>query len=142
MASVGLVFDLLRLTIDEAWAVRDFVRRGQDYGTEWDRDFMRRVHTAILDAKNNPGHDVALMVTEEELWQMDRQIPPTLMIGTQAVGRNLLLKVMALLRKFAQEVDDDPDTGEDAARNNADPAEADDARRSLSSPEVPGPGAD
>ena len=139
---MGLVFDLLRLTIDEAWAVRDFVRRGQDYGTDWDRDFMRRVHTAILDAKNNPGHDVALMVTEEELWQIDRQIPPTLMIGTQAVGRNLLLKVMALLRKFSQEVDDDADTSQDTARNDADPAEADDAGRGMPSAAEPSPGAD
>ena len=55
------MFDLLRLTIDEAWALRNYVRQHDKLGQEWDKGFMRRVHVAILDAQAHPGDDVSLM---------------------------------------------------------------------------------
>ena len=123
------MFDLLRLTSDEAWALHDFIRQHDKLGCEWDRGFMRRVHRAILETQAAPGHDVSLMVlSPDELWQIDRQIPSGLMVGTQNIGRKLLSKAMALLKKMEDEDDgdDDPSAREDDARHEpaGGPAEA------------------
>jgi hypothetical protein len=98
MGSMG--FDLLPVTLDELWAVHDYVRQHDKLGQEWDKDFTARVMAAILEAQEHPSRHATLMCAEDELWQIDRQVPSALMTGTQPVGRNLLLKVMRLIVKM------------------------------------------
>ena len=95
-----MTFDLLAATLDELWAIHDYVRQHDKLGQEWDKDFTARVMAAILEAQDQPSHQATVMCAEEELWQMDRQIPSALMMGTQPVGRNLLVKVMRLIVKM------------------------------------------
>jgi len=109
-------FDLLPATREELWAIHDYVRQHDKLGQEWDRDLNTRLMEALLDAQANPDRMATLMLFEEELWQIDRQIPSGLMIGTQPVGRTLLLKVMQLLVKTRGGDDhaDHAGAGEDA----------------------------
>ena len=117
----GMTFDLLPLTLDELWAIHDYVRQHDKLGQEWDKDFVARVMTAILEAQEHASHQATLMCTEDELWQMDRQIPSALMTGTQPVGRNLLMKVMRLIVKMrGGDLDAEyANTGEDAREEPA-----------------------
>lgn len=117
-----MTFDLLPLTLEELWAIHDQVRQHDKLGQEWDKDFTARVMTAILEAQERPSCSATLMCAEDELWQIDRQIPSALMTGTQPVGRNLLIKVMQLIVKMrGGEQDDDeyPGTGQDAREEPA-----------------------
>ena len=102
------MIDLI-LTEYELWAVHDYVRQGAppDYGREWAQDFERRVMAAILAAGGEPNRTVPITLEETELWLIDRQVPSALMVGTQRVGHDLLLKVMTALTAPAA----DPDTG-------------------------------
>lgn len=94
-------FDLLPLTLDELWAIHDYVRQHDKLGQEWDKDFVARIMSAILEAQENSAHQATLFVyDEDELWQIDRQVPSALMTGVQPVGRNLLIKVMQLIVKI------------------------------------------
>ena len=118
---VAMTFDLLPLTLDELWAIHDYVRQHDKLGQEWDKDFTARVMAAILEAQEHPSHHATIMCAEDELWQMDRQIPSALMTGTQPVGRNLLIKVMRLIVKM-REGEQDVEyagTGEDAREEPA-----------------------
>jgi len=116
-----MTFDLLPLTLDELWAIHDYVRQHDKLGQEWDKDFVARVMTAILEAQEHSSHQATLMCAEDELWQMDRQIPSALMTGTQPVGRNLLMKVMRLIVKMrGGDLDAEyAGTGEDAREEPA-----------------------
>ena len=95
-----MTFDLLRLSLEELWAVHDCVRQHDKLGQEWDKDLTARVMAAILEAQAHSSHEATLLCSEEELWQMDRQIPSALMTGTQSFGRHLLTKVMRLIVKM------------------------------------------
>lgn len=114
-------FDLLFSTLDELWAIHDWVRQHDKLGQEWDKDFTARVMAAILEAQEHPAHQATLMCVEDELWQIDRQVPSAVMTGTQPVGRNLLSKVMRLIVKMrggiGDEYDANPseDTGKDTS---------------------------
>lgn len=98
--SERLMFEMLLLTLDELWAVHDYVRNHQDQGCEWEKDFMARVMEALQASTSTANRQAVILVYERELWQIDRQVPSALMIGTQPVGRNLLLKVGRLLVKY------------------------------------------
>lgn len=89
----------LTLTYEEAWAVRDFMREHQAYGKAWDKDDMRAVHKAILALqKAEVGSTQTLAIDLGTIWMIEQQVPSGYMVGTQPVGRNLLLKVMEALR--------------------------------------------
>ena len=114
------MFDLLSLTRDELWAIHDYVRQHDKLGQEWDKDFMTRVMKAIMEVQDNPLHTATLLIfLEDELWQIDRQVSSALMIGTQPVGRNLLIKAIRLILKTRQEGgdNDDPDTCKSSSEN-------------------------
>lgn len=114
------MFELLRGTLDELWAVHDYVRQHDKLGQEWDKDFTARVMVGILEATNAPSHEATVMLAEEELWRIDRQVPQALMTGTQPVGRNLLIKVMQLLVKLQGEGDGEyTSAGQDAREEPA-----------------------
>lgn len=114
-------FDLLSASLDELWAIHDYVRQHDKSGQEWDKDFGTRLLEAILEAQDHPSRSASLLCFEEELWQMDRQVPSGLMVGTQPVGRNLLLKIMALLVKMGGGEEDGGHTsaGKDAGESPA-----------------------
>lgn len=99
-------FDLLQASLDELWVIHDYVRQHDKLGQEWDRDFNTRVMEAIAEAEARPDHTAALFVVEDELWQIDRQVPSALMVGARPVGRDLLVKVMRLLVKIRGGEDD------------------------------------
>lgn len=99
-------FDLLPVTLDDLWAIHDFVRQHDKLGKEWDKDFNTRVMEAIAEAEARGDHTASLFCLEEELWQIDRQVPSALMVGTKPVGRPLLGKVMRLLVKMRGGEDD------------------------------------
>ena len=117
----SMPFDLLPASLDELWAIHDYVRQHDKLGQEWDKDFGTRLMEAILEAQNHPRRSASLLCFEEELWQMDRQLPSGLMVGTQPVGRNLLLKIMALLVKMGggEEDGSHASAGEDAGESSA-----------------------
>jgi len=116
-----MTFDLLPVTADELWAIHDYVRQHDKLGQEWDKDFTARVMAAILEVQDHSCQQATLMCSEDELWQMDRQIPSALMVGVQPVGRELLAKVMRLIVKMRGGEGDDEyssaseDTGEEPA---------------------------
>lgn len=114
-------FDLLSASLEELWAIHDYVRQHDKLGQEWDKDFGMRLMEAILEAQNHPSRSASLLCFEEELWQMDRQVPSGLMVGTQPVGQNLLLKIMALLVKMGGGEEDGGHTsaGKDAGESSA-----------------------
>ena len=103
----------LVLGLDEIWAIRDFVRQLDKLGQEWDKDFQRRLYAAMAVAKADENRQAPFIVeSEDELWQITRQIPSTLMVGTQPVGRNLLEKAQAALLEWVPVSDDDEPTKE------------------------------
>lgn len=114
-------FDLLPVTLDELWAIHDYVRQHDKLGQEWDKDFNARVMGAIVEAEGRPDHTATLVCLEQELWQIDRQVPSALMVGAKPVGRNLLEKVMRLIVKMRGGGDDAEDrrSGTDAGENTA-----------------------
>ncbi len=96
-------FELLLVDKDELWCIHDCVRQHDKLGQEWDKEFLIRVMQAIVESTAAPTGTAVLLCYEEELWQIDRQIPSSLMIGTKPVGRNLLMKTMKLLIKVSHE---------------------------------------
>lgn len=60
-------FDLLPVTIEELWAIHDYVRQHDKLGQEWDREFNDKVMAAILEAQGHPGRHATLVCFEEEL---------------------------------------------------------------------------
>lgn len=118
MATVELTS--IDLTLLELWAIRDYVRRVDRLGEEWDKDFNERIYRGLLDViaviasdktdKDGREPTVAVQLTQDELWRIDRQIPASLQFGTAPTGRNLLVKVMRCLVELR------------AAAENSDPA--------------------
>jgi len=103
-----MAFDLLLPTLDELWAIHDYVRQHDKLGQEWDKDFGVRVMADILEVQEHPAQQTTLICTEDELWQITRQIPSFLTVGSQPVGRDLLTKVMRLIVKMrGTEADDE-----------------------------------
>ena len=113
------MFDLLSVTLNEAWGIRDYVRQHDKHGQEWDREFNTAVLEALLEAKANSNHCATIVCTEEQLWQIDRQIPSALMNGTEPTGRNLLYKVAVLLVKMRGGDEDGRDPGPDQDSNTS-----------------------
>lgn len=111
-----MILATISLTLHEAHAIRDYVRRHQEYGVVWDRKEELVVHKAVLYLEAHRDETYDLAFDEDALWRTEQQIPPGLMVGTVPVGRNLLLKVMAalaLLETAGEEShDDDRPTGE------------------------------
>lgn len=94
----------LDCTTAELWAIRDHCRRHADYGAEWSKSFDLRVLAALIAAEATPNHHAPMELTDEECWLIHRQVPHAAMVGTEQVGRNLLLKVgAALLEAVRQE---------------------------------------
>ena len=110
-ARSAMTFDLLLPTLDELWAIHDYVRQHDKLGQEWDKNFGARVMADILEAQEHPSQPSTLICTEDELWQISRQVPSFLMAGSQPVGRDLLLKVMRLIVKMRGSQDEDEYTG-------------------------------
>jgi len=100
-------FDLLPVSLEELWAIHDYVRQHDKLGQEWEKDFTARVMVGILEAQESSTRTATLMCTEDELWQIDRQVPSSLMTGTQPVGRALLLKVFRLIAKMRRGGEED-----------------------------------
>ncbi len=127
-----MTFDVLPLTVDELWAVHDYVRQHDKLGQEWDKDFTARVMAAILQSQETESHEAMIMCLEDELWQIDRQVSSALMIGAKPVGRDLLVKVMRLIVKMRggeQDDDEHSGTGTDARQSaTAGPYEASPSR--------------
>lgn len=94
------MFEMLLVTYDELWSIHDYVRQTDKHGLEWDKAFAIRVFEAMAATLESANRQTSMLVYEEELWQIDRQVPSALMSGTQPVGRNLLLKVGKLLVKY------------------------------------------
>lgn len=117
-------YDLIDLSLNELWAIHDHVRQHQEYGAEWDRDFMARVMECIIAANGNTNRHATLMMSSEELWQCDRQIPSALMVGTEPTGKNLLMKVMRLVLKLRGDDDEHDDANHYADQNTGSAAAA------------------
>lgn len=91
----------LTLDLSELWAIRDWVRQHDRLGHEWDRDFERRLFVAMAEAKENVNRQASLTFeSEEELWQITRQVPSGLMTGTQPTGRGLIEKAQAAILEW------------------------------------------
>ena len=109
-------FDILTLSDVECWVLGDLIRRHDALGQEWDRDFMRRLYRTLAEAEAAPSKAAQIMVTEDELWQIDRQINSAIVVGPVPVGRNILRKVRTLLVKLWEDDDGrENDGGNDTA---------------------------
>ena len=99
----------LVLNLDELWTIQQLIRRAQgspDYGECWGRDDMRLIQQGILGLTAEPVDNVGwgLPVTEGLLWQIEAQVPQSLDLGRTNMGRNILMKVFALLNKEEEDV--------------------------------------
>ena len=95
---------LLTITLAEAWELRDAVRHeGALGGQPYDQEAMQRVHEAILwlDAfldGERATRAVEIYLPVSFLWFAEGLVRPNLLINGIPVGRQLLLKIMAVLR--------------------------------------------
>lgn len=109
--------DILPVTVPEAWAIHEFFRRPDR--VELDKEIMFQAMQVIL------GNSSSLLVDDGTLWALDRQIPPDLQRNIEGVmkpvGRELLLKVMALIVKLRRE--ESRDDREDDRDTSSDPGE-------------------
>ena len=85
------------LDADEAWAIFRYVRLSDQLGREHDWEQAQGLHAALLYFKDNPISRYDLEIDDSFARWITRQVPDLLMVGTAYVGRNILLKVMALL---------------------------------------------
>lgn len=85
-------------TLDELWQLLDHVREHQAHGREWSKDFMRSLQEAVIEANASTEHKATVTLDAADCWQISRQIPSGLMVGTQNVGRMILLAVFTGLR--------------------------------------------
>lgn len=87
-----------RLTVDraEAWALHKYLRHPDPDKREWSKDVMVQIFRACLDEKDAG----VLELTEEDLWQIDRQLPQDEMVGAIQLGYQLLRRVMQLILSF------------------------------------------
>lgn len=93
----------ITVTQDEAWAIFRYVRQHDRLGMEHDKDQAGRLHAALLWFKDNPAGNCEVELDESFCWWISRQLPDTVMAGTQPVGRHVLLKVMVALAAPAEE---------------------------------------
>lgn len=124
----------LNFTHGELWCIQHLVR-SCDHGRVWDRGEMLRVHHGILtleahidafseDLRSLKAQELTypLEVSEEFLWHIEQQVPPSAMWGGDLLGGvHLLRKVMRALTNtyelpptlaaFLQEVSNGGDTG-------------------------------
>jgi hypothetical protein len=91
------------LTLNEAWVIRDCVRKQQEYGAVWDRSDMRELHSAILWLSQHPAEQRQVEMDESVLWLIEQQVPSALMVGSTPVGRDILIKVMVALQVIERE---------------------------------------
>lgn len=113
------------LTQEELWALHAFIRRAPgppDYGKEWGKEFMLNLYREIVGV--NKDHPV--VCGEADLWMMTRQIPKDYRVGTEQVGRTLLIKVFTELlrleesqREYAYD-DDDGNSYNDTSKDDTD----------------------
>lgn len=94
----------VNLSADEVWAVFQFVRQHDQLGREHDKEQAQRVHAALLYFRDNPAGNYDLELDEGFAWWVTRQTPVQLQVGTQLVGKAVLLKVMTALGEVPQAV--------------------------------------
>jgi hypothetical protein len=126
------------LGIEELWFIQQLVRRTDHLGEPWDREDMRRIHVAILEAITKPNEEVEVELGEGFWWLVENQVPQTLDLGRTNLGRRILIKVFAALSGTEEEEDDIPavfrDSDYDADdRTDDSPGEAGEAGGNLSS---------
>mgnify|MGYP001566199428 CR=1 FL=1 len=92
-------------TLEELWAIHDLVRDRQNNGEEHDPEFEIRLFEALLAGAEHASRQAAMLVYEDDLWWIDRQVPSALMAGTLGVGRSILTKVVRLLVKAHSRAD-------------------------------------
>src|SRR3990167_4249650 len=92
---------ILNMTSDEAWAIATYVRLHDQLGREHDKGQQLRVNAGLLYFKDNPTSAYALDVDTDFCWWVTRQVNCAVMTGVTPTGRNLLLKVFALLAEDA-----------------------------------------
>lgn len=92
-------------TLDELWFLQNLVRQHDKQGLVWDRADMRQVHRGILalsalppDRQANATYD--LECDEGFLWLIEQQVPMTLMLGSDFIGRRILTRVFAALQQL------------------------------------------
>lgn len=93
--TVDIVF-----TMDELWPIVDYVREHQAHGREWSKGTMRAFQEALLNAIDSPEHKATVTLDAADCWQITRQIPSGLMVGTQNLGRILLIQAFLGLREL------------------------------------------
>lgn len=121
-----------RLKVDraEAWALHKYLRHPDPDKREWSKDVMVQIFRACLDEKDAG----VLELTEEDLWQIDRQLPQDEMVGAIQLGFQLLRRVMQLILTFYDgETIRLPDSVETALENALAHKEESDARDSDAS---------
>ena len=91
----------LTLSLDELWTIRDYVRQFDKHGAEWDKEFERRLFKAMGEAEEHKQADLPIE-SEAELWQIHRQVPSTIMVGTEPVGQRLLRKVQKAILAWGE----------------------------------------
>ena len=87
-------------TETELWLLSDLVRDHGQQGREWDKALMRALQEAVLMAGESPEKKAAIRLTAADCWQITRQIPSLLSVGTQNVGRAILMSVFLALREL------------------------------------------
>ena len=122
---------------DDLWLIHEYVRQTRnapEYGMEHDRDFMERIHAALLAFTPADGQEqlesIDVSFTEAELWQITRQVSPQITQGSRKIGREVLLKVIAALART--EVPDDVPALYRNAYTNEDDGADDNARETVS----------
>ena len=104
----------LEVTVNEAWCIRDTVRRTNECGHEWTQDFDVRVLRALVAAKAGNG-TATLELEADELWWLHRQVPSSAQAGSELVGRNLLLKVAGAILEAENRPEPSTEDGEPRA---------------------------
>ena len=88
----------MKIDGDEAWMLHEYVRQSRnapEYGAEHDRDFVVRLWSILLELEQNKGATAELECSQSELVQITRQVPAALMVGSRAIGRELIRKAAA-----------------------------------------------
>lgn len=94
-ASVDVAF-----TLEELWCLVDHVRDHQAGGREWDKGTMRALQEAVLIARADEGQKATVRLEAAGAWQITRQVPSVLSVGTRNVGRSILESVYLALREL------------------------------------------
>ena len=123
----------LDLIEDELWVLHEYVRQTRnapEYGQEHDMAFMERLW-AVLQLCETKGGVNPLECSRQELLQITRQVPATLMQGSIPIGRNLLRKAAFALLSETQEVDDVSSVWRNAYSSEDDGTDSDPAAETV-----------